>query len=422
MNSAALRPRGPEVAVGPSSSRAVAADGVAAGLLTVARVALSFVVAVVVTRTLGAEVRGEVVYLVACAAVVAMVGSAGITPATSRARLVSPASSMLSPVVVVTTVRVLGVGGIAAGLWWVVVGPVGPLSDVQRGGLVAALALVVALQTTVAGVAGVSGRSVLVSATYAAGTAVLVLGVALVAEWDRLGIVAVLILWIVTSSGGVLLVAGVLGDRRPAAPASLLLRWSLRASWGELALSVAWRADVLLIGTVLGSEELARYSAAVAVAEVSLAVITGVRFALLRMQFACVRDAAAAAVKLTLLAAAPFVLFAATIGQRFILWTFGPEFDDLQLVLLALLPGTLALGVSYIFFDQLTGIGRTGLMTGAGLSALGVNLAANLVLMPRWGITGAAVASTLSYGLAAGWLWLGLTRSASATRPATVSA
>ncbi|MCP4607832.1 MAG: hypothetical protein GY845_03850 [Planctomycetes bacterium] len=64
-----------------------------------------------------------------------------------------------------------------------------------------------------------------------------------------------------------------------------------------------------------------------------------------------------------------------------------------------LLPGIVALSVSKIFTADLAGRGKPEYGTLAALISLAVNIPLNIYLIPRWGIAGAAFASTVAYCL-----------------------
>ena len=369
---------------------------------------VSFLCGALIARMLGVAGRGEVVYVVTWAAVVALVAAAGVVPATKRAGNLLRASSLVRPVVVVTGLRLVVVAALGLIAWAVAERPAG--LDGWRLLILLALGYATALQTTVAGVAGTVARSTLASATYAAGTVVLAVGLTALAVVSGLGVTEILVLWAITSGVSVIVVCRCLEDGRPPGPTRTMLRWSTGASWGELALAATWRMDNLVVGGVLGLIDLGRYSAAVAVAEVAMALIAGVRLAMLRTTATDTARAAREALRLTLLVAAPAVVGAALLGPAAIRWLFGPEFVDLQVVLWTLLPGTVAMGLSTVLMDHVAGAGRTRWVNVAGVLALVVNLTANFLFLPRWGISGAALASTIAYGTAAATLWVGCTR------------
>ena len=64
-----------------------------------------------------------------------------------------------------------------------------------------------------------------------------------------------------------------------------------------------------------------------------------------------------------------------------------------------LVPGIVMLTLSRVCEIYLKGMGRPGVVSAIAVLSFAVNLGANLILIPRLGINGAALASTLSYSL-----------------------
>ena len=95
----------------------------------------------------------------------------------------------------------------------------------------------------------------------------------------------------------------------------------------------------------------------------------------------------------TAIAAAVFFWMTPFLIQLF----YGEAFADAARVLQIILPGVVFLTISRILSNDIAGRGRPGInMVLAGVSVL-INLTANIVLIPRYGIYGAAWASTFSY-------------------------
>jgi O-antigen/teichoic acid export membrane protein len=78
---------------------------------------------------------------------------------------------------------------------------------------------------------------------------------------------------------------------------------------------------------------------------------------------------------------------------------FGDRFLASSAALLALLPGILAMSVQFILGTALSGRGRPLPVTLAAALGFVVNLLLNLVWIPRYGIVGASLASSVSYTL-----------------------
>lgn len=80
---------------------------------------------------------------------------------------------------------------------------------------------------------------------------------------------------------------------------------------------------------------------------------------------------------------------------------FGRAYAASTLPLLVLAPATVLLTVRRLVANYFTASGRPGFNAGVQALAFVLNVAANLVAIPRWGIVGAAGASLFSYGFEA---------------------
>lgn len=76
---------------------------------------------------------------------------------------------------------------------------------------------------------------------------------------------------------------------------------------------------------------------------------------------------------------------------------YGPTFDKMFLTFLLLIPGMLALSLTYPAAPFFSGINANKIIIYAGLAGLITMALANLVLIPWYSIYGAAIASSLSY-------------------------
>jgi O-antigen/teichoic acid export membrane protein len=95
------------------------------------------------------------------------------------------------------------------------------------------------------------------------------------------------------------------------------------------------------------------------------------------------------------------ILFIALISLIFvklgIKLLYGPEYLPAVKPFILLLPGIISLGVCRIFSSYISARGKPGLITIANILSFIVNLPLIFYLIPKWGIAGAAVASTLAY-------------------------
>lgn len=90
-----------------------------------------------------------------------------------------------------------------------------------------------------------------------------------------------------------------------------------------------------------------------------------------------------------------FVL--AFIAHPLILLLFGSQYLDGVLPLLILLPGIVMLGVAKVWANDIAARGRPEINMYISLVVIIVNIIGNVTLIPRYGLSGAAAATTVSY-------------------------
>jgi O-antigen/teichoic acid export membrane protein len=78
-----------------------------------------------------------------------------------------------------------------------------------------------------------------------------------------------------------------------------------------------------------------------------------------------------------------------------------PAFEQALAPLFVILPGVVALSQTKVLSSYLAGLGMTAVTSYANVASLVVNVVANLLLIPSFGIVGAAAASLISYSLSA---------------------
>lgn len=85
----------------------------------------------------------------------------------------------------------------------------------------------------------------------------------------------------------------------------------------------------------------------------------------------------------------------ATLAIFLVLPAFGPSLAPLFI----LLPGVVAVSISKVLGGYVSGLGRSGLNSFVNIVTVVSNVALNIVLIPTYGIVGAALASLVSYSL-----------------------
>jgi O-antigen/teichoic acid export membrane protein len=231
----------------------------------------------------------------------------------------------------------------------------------------------------------------------------------------HLGIRSVMFAWLISSI--VFLVAALgsslLGaDRRAALDprhvrraAPILLSFGAKGQVGNIAQFMNNRLDQLLVGAWLGSTQLGFYAAAVSVGEAFRFVPDAIN----TMLFS--RISAADSERARIMTARAFKVIVAIA----ILWSsamligseiairllYGPVFSPAVTATRLLIPGVGLLMTSSVLGAYLAGRGRVMLNSWVTLVGLVVTSVLDVLLIPHWGINGAAVASLASYSVSA---------------------
>jgi O-antigen/teichoic acid export membrane protein len=172
-----------------------------------------------------------------------------------------------------------------------------------------------------------------------------------------------------------------------------------------------FRLDMFMVSGMVGTAALGHYSLAVALAETVLLATDSLALAVLPRQIGGSLEAAASlalkgARANALVASGLGLLWAAT-GAMVIRGFFGSAFAPAYGPLVALLPGIVFLSLERLCGGPTLRTGRRTRITLIYAGAFLCNVALNLWWIPVWGILGAALASSVSYGVEAlvilGW-------------------
>ena len=181
------------------------------------------------------------------------------------------------------------------------------------------------------------------------------------------------------------------------------LKYGIQVHLGNLFIFLSYRVDLLLINLYLDPLAVGYYSIGVVMVEqiwlvssaVSLVLFPRVAAESDGKQNNELTPVVARAVFLITMAAS-IILYAASDWLVTILYSdrYLPAARPLQI----LLPGIIALSVYRVIANDIAARGRPILNTYTALGALAVNIVLNLIWIPIYGISGAAAASTVSYG------------------------
>lgn len=209
-------------------------------------------------------------------------------------------------------------------------------------------------------------------------------------------------------------VAFTVGARRiaaandPGQPVSYreLLRYGLPFYPGSLTSFFSYRVDAYLIAWLIPdpSEPLGYYSMAVGLAELVFFFPNAVSVLFFPHVAGSPReesDRQVAMVSRVTLLVTGLVALLLVPAALMMIWLLLPAFGPSIPPLLVLLPGVVALSVAKVVGGYITGIGRPGVNSYISVGSFAVNIIANLILIPLFGIVGAAAASLLSYSFSA---------------------
>lgn len=185
-----------------------------------------------------------------------------------------------------------------------------------------------------------------------------------------------------------------------------LLRYGLRFYPSSIMGFFSYRIDAYLIAFLVpdAAPALGWYSMAVGLAEMVFFFPNAVASLFFPRVAASSREESdrqvAEVSRVTLLITAAFALLLVP-AAAIMIWLVLPAFEASLPPLLVLLPGVVALSVAKVVGQYVVGIGRPGLNSAISIAALVLNVVLNLMLIPLFGITGAAAASLASYGFTA---------------------
>jgi O-antigen/teichoic acid export membrane protein len=173
----------------------------------------------------------------------------------------------------------------------------------------------------------------------------------------------------------------------------------------NLAQFMNYKLDVFFVNAMVGTAALGIYQLAVTLTQ-SLALLPTAAATILLPLVAAeherpVENAARTAqvARLIVFVSAISGLILGVVSFWVIPKAFGPAFSASVVPLLVLLPGAICLSLASVLASHLAGIGRPDLNLRASLAGLFVTVPLDILLIPRAGIVGAALASSCAYFL-----------------------
>lgn len=183
-----------------------------------------------------------------------------------------------------------------------------------------------------------------------------------------------------------------------------MLKFGAKSHLQGIATHLHFRADMYLVAALLNPSEVAFYSISTRLAELLLFIPESLGFVIFP------RQAASAVAELQEVTARScrHVMFTTTLGglvlmllgPRLVVLWYGQNYAPAGAPLYYLTPGVVMMSLFEILSRNFTSQNRQGINITASGTALGCNVLLNLYLIPRMGISGAGLATLLSYSLA----------------------
>jgi O-antigen/teichoic acid export membrane protein len=181
------------------------------------------------------------------------------------------------------------------------------------------------------------------------------------------------------------------------------LGFGLRGHIGNVLQFFNYRLDVLIVNYFLGPVNVGIYSVAVLLAELLWQLPNSIGFVIFPKASASTPEAMNAftprVFRLTLAITAAAAVVLGAIGKPFIELVYTSDFSPAYSALLVLLPGVVLLGGGKVLTNELAGRGYAHYNSINSGLALVATLVLDVLLIPRYGITGAALASSIAYAL-----------------------
>lgn len=182
-------------------------------------------------------------------------------------------------------------------------------------------------------------------------------------------------------------------------------RYGLPAHVSSLFHFLTYRLDLLIVSSVLGASAAGTYSVSLLMAEsitylpqaISLVLLP--RTAARSQDLRAVRSMVRRSVTITLVVSSLIGMLLVLVGRTLISILFSFEFIDSYPALVALVPGAVMGAAGVVLLNATAGLGRPGLNAWVAGAATVSLVGLDLLLLPRWGLLGAGVASSIAYGV-----------------------
>ncbi len=188
--------------------------------------------------------------------------------------------------------------------------------------------------------------------------------------------------------------------------AQAMWKFGAMAQGANFAQFLGYRLQFYLIGAILSKEALGVFSVAVALSEALWMITQSISLVQLS-RIANMEDGRTSArltvslMKLSVALTSLAMLVLLILPESLFVFVFGKAFGPVRLLIAYMFPGILALAASNILIHYYAGIGRLAVNFLISLLTLLLVAITNYGLMPLYGLVGAAIASSIAYGVAA---------------------
>lgn len=186
-----------------------------------------------------------------------------------------------------------------------------------------------------------------------------------------------------------------------------VMRYAFPCYLANLIQFLNYRLDVFIVSFFVGVKGVGLYTLAVSLAQLIWLISNAAATVLLPRVAALQNTVSENVTHTTQITRVSFwlsfisALFLALLADQILPWVYGEAFRQSIAPLLGLLPGIVTFSMVNVLASYIAGIGKPQLNLAVSSVGLVVTIIFDLLLIPRFGIVGAAMASTLSYSISA---------------------
>jgi O-antigen/teichoic acid export membrane protein len=218
-------------------------------------------------------------------------------------------------------------------------------------------------------------------------------------------IVTVLALWFLSREIDVIRGISMLG-KQSSLPWRRLLTFNIWNTGFLLLVQSLYHVDIILLQFFRGSGPTGVYKAALVIAEFLWLASTASRLVLLQSitklwsqgEYDRISDISSLVVRYTLLLSVLLAIGIVSLAEPFVRFYYGAEYIGAVRPLVVLLPGTIGFALAQPVFSISQGKGKIRILVAVTALAATTNAGLNIVLIQRYGLVGAAAATSISYG------------------------